>query len=81
MFRNQRNKWPDLVLFVWCYTNAMANDDQNILDVVVDVSRDLRRNKEFTAQLYSLDDERARRVAKAYIDFLYRTLEIERTGD
>ena len=55
-------------------------DDQNILDVVVDVTRDLRRNKEFTAQLYSLDEECPRRVAKAYIDFLYRTLEIERVG-
>jgi hypothetical protein len=43
------------------------------------VTRDLRHNKAFTAQLYSLDEERMRRVAKAYIDFLYQILELERS--
>ena len=56
----------------------MGNDKQTILDVVADVTKDLRRNKEFTAQLYNLDEERMRRVAQAYIDFLYRTLDLER---
>jgi hypothetical protein len=56
----------------------MSNDNQTILNVVVDVTRDLRRNKEFTAQLYDLDDERARRVAQKYIEFLYEVLELEK---
>jgi hypothetical protein len=52
-------------------------DDQNILDVVVDVTRDLRRTGSFRELLHPLDDETARRVAKEYIKFLYRVLGYE----
>ncbi|MGO9400781.1 MAG: hypothetical protein ACLP19_23500 [Xanthobacteraceae bacterium] len=48
---------------------GMGNNDQNILDVVIDVTRDLRRNAEFVALLRTLDDESARQLAKAYIEF------------
>jgi hypothetical protein len=54
------------------------HNDQNILDVVAAVSRDLRHTASFRQLLHPLDEETSRRVAKAYIEFLYRTLEIER---
>ena len=46
------------------------NNDQTILDVVVDVTKDLRHTASFRELLHPLDDETARRVANAYIDFL-----------
>lgn len=51
--------------------------DQNVLDIVQAVTKDLRHTASFRELLHPLDDETARRVANAYIDFLYRTMEIE----
>ena len=52
-------------------------NDQNVLDVVQSVTKDLRHTATFRELLHPLDDETARRVANAYIDFLYKTMEIE----
>jgi hypothetical protein len=52
-------------------------NDQNILDIVQAVSRDLRHTESFRALLHTLDDETARKVAKAYIEFLYHALELD----
>jgi hypothetical protein len=70
---------PDFgFLFIWCHHRAMGNDDKTILDVVVDVTRDLRHTESFRELLHPLDDETVRKVANLYIDFLYRTLDIDR---
>jgi hypothetical protein len=50
------------------------NNDQNILDVVVNVTRDLRHNGEMTRLLRKLSDEEAREVARKYIDWIYENL-------
>jgi hypothetical protein len=54
------------------------SNDRNILDVITAVNFDLRHTASFRVILHPIDEDTARRVAKAYIDFLYRTLEIER---
>jgi hypothetical protein len=54
----------------------MPNDILDILDIIQAVSRDLQRNKEFVALLRTLDDEKARKVAKSYIEFLYHALKL-----
>ena len=51
--------------------------DQNVLDIVQAVTKDLRHTASFCELLHPLDGETARRVANAYIDFLYRTMENE----
>jgi hypothetical protein len=53
------------------------SDTRNVLDIVRDVSNDLRHTASFRALLRPLDDAEARRVAQRYIEFLYRVLDIE----
>lgn len=53
------------------------SERQNILEVISAVTKDLRHTESFRGLLHPLDDETARRVANAHIDFLYRTLEID----
>ena len=60
---------------------AITNNDQNILDVVTNVTRDLRHSREFCEQLEKLDDETVRKVAKSYIEWLYKALESETKKD
>ena len=54
----------------------MPNNDRNILDVITAVNTDLRHTAEFRALLHPLDADAERRVAKLYVEFLYRTLDI-----
>ena len=56
------------------------HNDQNIIDIIADVNRDLRHTTSFRQLLHPLDEETSRRVAKAYIEFLYRALEFEYEG-
>ena len=58
----------------------MTGDDQNILDIIQAVTRDLRHSASFRELLHPLDDDTARRVAERYIQFLYQVLEIDRPG-
>lgn len=55
----------------------MVTNDQNILDVVMAVRRDLKRDASFRALLRTLDDETARKIAARYVEFLYHALELE----
>jgi hypothetical protein len=52
-------------------------DTRNILDIVRDVSVDLRHTPAFCALLRPLDDAAARRVAKRFVGFLHQVLEDE----
>ena len=52
----------------------MPND---ILDVIQAVSGNLKRDASFRALLRTLDDETAHEIAKQYIEFLYRVLDLE----
>jgi hypothetical protein len=47
---------------------------QTLLDVISEVTRDLRHTASFGALLRPLDDAAARRVAQRYVDFLYQVL-------
>jgi hypothetical protein len=51
--------------------------DQTILDVVSEVTHDLRHTTSFRALLRPLSDTEARRVAQRYVEFLYRVLDAE----
>jgi hypothetical protein len=55
----------------------MPINDQNILDVIQAVTRDLRHTESFRELLKTLDDETARKIAKQYIEFLYKVLDLE----
>jgi hypothetical protein len=55
--------------------NLVMPDDQNILDIIDAVGNDLRHTESFRKLLRTLDDETARKIAKAYITFLYHALE------
>ena len=48
--------------------------DQDVLDIVRDVSRELRFNSSFVAMLYKLDEDEAQRVTRLYLEFLYQIL-------
>jgi hypothetical protein len=48
------------------------NDTRNILDIIRDVSIDLRHTANFYALLRPLNDAEARRVAERFVEFLYR---------
>jgi hypothetical protein len=56
-------------------------DDQSILDIVQAVTRDLRHTETFRELLHPLDDETARKIANAYIEFLYHALDLEPPQD
>ena len=53
-------------------------NDQTVLDVVTSVTTDLRHTASFRELLHPIDAETSRRVANAYIDFLYKLLDVER---
>ena len=53
--------------------------DQDVLDIVCDVSRELRFSPTFCAMLHKLDADEARRVTGRYLEFLYKVLEEEST--
>jgi hypothetical protein len=56
----------------------LENNNETILDVVTNVTKDLRYNKEFVAMLKRLDDETVKRIASSYVEWLYQMLEIDR---
>ena len=49
--------------------------DQDVLDIVCDVSRELRFSPTFCAMLHKLDADEARRCTGRYLEFLYKVLE------
>jgi hypothetical protein len=49
----------------------------NLLDVVTDVTRDLRHTTSFRALLRPLDEAEARQVVARCIEFLYQVLDVE----
>jgi hypothetical protein len=53
------------------------NDDRNIFDVVQALNFEFRHNAAFMVMVHMLDEPTARRVAQAYVEFLYRQLEVE----
>jgi hypothetical protein len=47
---------------------------RTVLDVISEVTRDLRHADSFRALLRPLDEAEARRVAQRYVEFLYQVL-------
>ena len=52
--------------------------DQDVLDIVTDLNRDLRHNAEFCALLRECDEADARRVTQSYLQWLYKALETDK---
>jgi hypothetical protein len=52
--------------------------DRNILDVVRDLNTEFRHNPAFTVMLNKLDERAERRIAKLYVEWLYRAIEEEK---
>jgi hypothetical protein len=59
----------------------MAHNDQDALSVIQAVIRDLRHNGQFCETLTNLDDQTARLLAEKFIEFLYKTLNIEKDAE
>jgi hypothetical protein len=54
---------------------SMANKGQTVLDIVTALNREFRFNPSFMLMVHPLDDERARRVAQLYIEWINRVLQ------
>jgi hypothetical protein len=54
--------------------------DRDILDVVIDMCRELKRDASFREYLKKLDDDVAREVGKRFVDWLYLTLDVMDEG-
>ena len=52
--------------------------DQDVLDIVQALNRDLRHNGNFCALLTKCDEETERRIARSYLEWLYRALELDK---
>jgi len=50
--------------------------DQDVLDIIQALNRDLRHNDEFCALLHEVDDETSRRITQSYLEWLCRVLEL-----
>jgi hypothetical protein len=51
--------------------------DQDILNVVMNVCRGLRRDRTFCDLLHKLTDKEARDVARSFVDWIYVALQNE----
>jgi hypothetical protein len=48
--------------------------DQDVLEIVCDVSRELRFSPSFCTMLRKLDADEAQRVTRSYLEFLFKML-------
>jgi hypothetical protein len=55
--------------------------DQDLIDVITNVNRDLRHDEAFIVLLRHMTDQEARELAARYIRFLYESLGLERADD
>jgi hypothetical protein len=51
--------------------------DQDVLDIVRDVSRELRFNPSFCQLLHKLDADEAHRITRLYLEWLYAIVRME----
>jgi hypothetical protein len=48
--------------------------DQDVIDIITALNREMRFNPSFCALLHDLDENEAQRVTRLYLEFLYRIL-------
>jgi hypothetical protein len=53
--------------------------DQDVLDIITALNREMRFNPSFCALLHKCDDEESRHITQSYLEWLYKILENEPT--
>jgi hypothetical protein len=60
-----------------CLIGQPMPQDQDVLDIVRDVSRELRFNPSFCQLLHKLDADEAHRITRLYLEWLYAIVRME----
>jgi hypothetical protein len=53
--------------------------DQDVIDIITALNREMRFNPSFCALLHELNEVEAQRITKLYLEFLYKIVNVEHT--